>query len=389
MNREDSSDIVVRVREFVEEELIPLEENFLLNGFLSVSVPLREKRKLAKRAGLWTPYLSKSEGGLGLSLTQFAAVSEELGRTPLGHYALNCQAPDIGNIELISLHGTADQKRVFLEPLVRGDIRSCFAMTERENPGSNPLLLDTSAQRDGDDYVINGHKWFTSSADGASFTVVMAITNPEAESRYRRASMILVPMDTPGLEIAENTPVMGGSGEDYASHSELLFTDCRVPSENLLGPEGEGFRLAQERLGPGRIHHCMRWIGICERAFDLMCGRASRRRITSDSLLADQAVVKTWIAESRAEINSARLMVIDAAKKIDRLGTRGARVEISLIKFYVANILQKVLDRAIQTHGALGMTDYTPSPTGTATKGPPASTTDPTKFTNCLPQSRY
>ncbi|MAG20549.1 MAG: acyl-CoA dehydrogenase [Candidatus Marinimicrobia bacterium] len=360
MTKLNETDIVAKVRKFLAENLIPLEEEFLLNGFLSVSEVLEEKRQLAKKEGLWTPYLPESDGGLGLSLTQFAAVSEELGRTPLGHYVLNCQAPDIGNIELVSLHGTADQKRVFLEPLIRGEIRSCFAMTEPENPGSNPVLLDTSAEKDGDNYLINGQKWFTSSADGASFTVVMAVTNPQSESKYGRASMILVPMDASGLEIVENTPVMGGTGEGYASHSELRFTDCRVPSDNLLGPEGEGFRLAQERLGPGRIHHCMRWIGICERAFDLMCRHASRRRITSDSLLADQAIVRAWVAESRAEINSARLMVLDAAEKVERQGTSGARAEISLIKFYVADILQKVLDRAIQTHGALGVTDYTP-----------------------------
>jgi alkylation response protein AidB-like acyl-CoA dehydrogenase len=360
MTKLNETDIVAKVRKFLAENLIPLEEEFLLNGFLSVSEVLEEKRQLAKKEGLWTPYLPESDGGLGFSLTQFAAVSEELGRTPLGHYVLNCQAPDIGNIELVSLHGTADQKRVFLEPLIRGEIRSCFAMTEPENPGSNPVLLDTSAEKDGDNYLINGQKWFTSSADGASFTVVMAVTNPQSESKYGRASMILVPMDASGLEIVENTPVMGGTGEGYASHSELRFTDCRVPSDNLLGPEGEGFRLAQERLGPGRIHHCMRWIGICERAFDLMCRHASRRRITSDSLLADQAIVRAWVAESRAEINSARLMVLDAAEKVERQGTSGARAEISLIKFYVADILQKVLDRAIQTHGALGVTDYTP-----------------------------
>ena len=360
MTKLNETDIVAKVRKFLAENLIPLEEEFLLNGFLSVSEVLEEKRQLAKKEGLWTPYLPESDGGLGLSLTQFAAGSEELGRTPLGHYVLNCQAPDIGNIELVSLHGTADQKRVFLEPLIRGEIRSCFAMTEPENPGSNPVLLDTSAEKDGDNYLINGQKWFTSSADGASFTVVMAVTNPQSESKYGRASMILVPMDASGLEIVENTPVMGGTGEGYASHSELRFTDCRVPSDNLLGPEGEGFRLAQERLGPGRIHHCMRWIGICERAFDLMCRHASRRRITSDSLLADQAIVRAWVAESRAEINSARLMVLDAAEKVERQGTSGARAEISLIKFYVASILQKILDRAIQTHGALGVTDYTP-----------------------------
>ncbi|MDP6836778.1 MAG: acyl-CoA dehydrogenase family protein [Candidatus Marinimicrobia bacterium] len=360
MTKLNETDIVAKVRKFLAENLIPLEEEFLLNGFLSVSEVLEEKRQLAKKEGLWTPYLPESDGGLGLSLTQFAAVSEELGRTPLGHYVLNCQAPDIGNIELVSLHGTADQKRVFLEPLIRGEIRSCFAMTEPENPGSNPVLLDTSAEKDGDNYLINGQKWFTSSADGASFTVVMAVTNPQSESKYGRASMILVPMDASGLEIVKNTPVMGGTGEGYASHSELRFTDCRVPSDNLLGPEGEGFRLAQERLGPGRIHHCMRWIGICERAFDLMCRHASRRRITSDSLLADQAIVRAWVAESRAEINSARLMVLDAAEKVERQGTSSARTEISLIKFYVASILQKILDRAIQALGALGVTDYTP-----------------------------
>jgi alkylation response protein AidB-like acyl-CoA dehydrogenase len=246
-----------------------------------------------------------------------------------------------------------------LEPLLEGEIRSCFAMTEPENPGSNPTWMSTSAVRDGDEYVINGNKWFTSAADGASFTILMAVTNPDADKHFR-ASQIIIPMGTPGFEVVRNTPVMGEPGEGYGSHSELQFIDCRVPVENRLGDEGAGFVIAQQRLGPGRIHHCMRWIGICERAFDLMCAHAVQREVAPGKTLASQGTIENWVAESRAEINAARLMVLDAAHMIDQEGTYAARDEISLIKFYVAKVLQDVLDRAIQVHGAMGVTDYTP-----------------------------
>jgi alkylation response protein AidB-like acyl-CoA dehydrogenase len=217
--------------------------------------------------------------------------------------------------------------------------------------------MDTQARKDGGDYVIDGRKWFTSAADGAAFAIVMAITNPEAESPYARASQIIVPTDTPGFHRARNTSVMGEAGEDYASHSEIIYKNCRVPQKNLLGQEGKGFEIAQQRLGPGRIHHCMRWIGICERAFEMMCHHAATRLLAPGKPLGSRQIVQEWIAESRAEINAARLLVLQAAEKIEQEGSRGAREEISIIKFYVANVLQKVLDRSLQAHGALGMTD--------------------------------
>ncbi|GIV75657.1 acyl-CoA dehydrogenase family protein [Litorilinea aerophila] len=352
--------IVRRVRAFVDEALIPLEPRFLNGSFRSLLPVLAELRAQVKAAGLWAPHLPQAYGGLGLSLTEFAHVSEELGRSPLGHYVFNCQAPDVGNMELLMHYGTEAQKRTYLEPLARGEIRSCFAMTEPEYPGSNPVLMGTTAVKDGDDYVLNGHKWFATGADGAHFAIVMAVTNPEAEDRHRRASQIIVPCDTPGFTLVRNISIMGEPGSDHASHGEIRLENCRVPQENRLGAEGEGFRLAQIRLGPGRIHHCMRWIGICERAFDLMCTRAASRKMSSSAWLADQQAVQHWIAESRAAIDGARLLVLHAAWKMEQEGAYAARVEISTIKFVVANVLQQVLDRAIQVHGALGMTDDTP-----------------------------
>jgi acyl-CoA dehydrogenase len=350
-------DLAARVRAFVREELVPLEGRFLAEPFRALLPALGEARARAKAAGLWAPHLPRELGGLGLSLAAFARVSEALGWSPLGHYALNCQAPDVGNMELLHAHGSPEQRRRWLEPLARGEIRSCFSMTEPGHAGSNPVWLSTTAVRDGGDYVVNGRKWFTSSADGAAFAIVMAVTNPDAEKPHARASQIVVPADTPGFRLVRNIPVMGEAGEDYFSHGEVAYEDCRVPAENRIGPEGAGFLLAQERLGPGRIHHCMRWIGVAERAFDLMCRRAVERELAPGDLLGTRQAVQHWIAESRAEIDAARLLTLDAAEKIDRGGVRAARVEISTIKFYVAGVLQRVLDRAIQVHGAAGMTD--------------------------------
>lgn len=352
--------VIERIHSFVEHELIPLESRFLNGDFRELLPTLAEKRQQVQELGLWAPWLPAQYGGMGLTLTEYAHISEELGRTPLGHYVFNCQAPDVGNMEVLMLYGTPEQKQAWLKPLARGELRSCFCMTEPENPGSNPVLMDATAVKDGDDYVINGHKWFSTAADGAAIAIVMAITNPEAESRHKRASQILVPTDTPGYRLVRNISVMGEAGSDHASHAEVVFENCRVPQSNLLGPEGAGFQIAQERLGPGRIHHCMRWIGIAERALDLMCQYATRRRLSSHALLSDQQAIQFWIAESRAEIDAARLLVLHAAWKIDRVGASAARVEISTIKFFVANMLQRVLDRAIQVHGALGMTDDTP-----------------------------
>ncbi len=347
------------IRDFIRKEVLPLEPEFLHRPFRELLPTLGEKRRRVKELGLWAPQLPAEYGGLGLTLSEFAHVSEELGRTPLGHYLFNCQAPDAGNLEVLIAHATPDQKETYLWPLARGEVRSCFSMTEPEHPGSNPVWMSTTAVRDGDDYVINGHKWFTSAAEGAAFAVVMAVTDAEAARPHKRASQIIVPTDTPGFRIVRNVSVMGHEGSDYASHAEVVYENCRVPARNLLGRVGEGFRIAQERLGPGRIHHCMRWVGICERAFELMCERAARRELAPSVPLGSRQTVQAWIAESRAEISAARLLVLHTAEKLDAEGPSAARDDISLIKFYVAGVMHRVLDRAVQVHGALGLTDDT------------------------------
>ena len=350
---------LVDLQNFVNSELIPLEPIFLQQGFGAILPKLHELRENVRQRGWWLPPLSRLYGGLGMPLTEFAAISEELGRTPTGHYVFNCQAPDVGNMELLHMHGSADQQARWLMPLAFGDIRSCFAMTEPEHAGSNPVWMDTHAVKDGDDYVIHGHKWFTSSADGAAFTIVMAVTNPDA-APHLRASQIIVPLDTPGFKLVRNVKIMGEAGEDWSSHAEVRFEHCRVPQSNRIGGEGAGFALAQDRLGPGRIHHCMRWIGICERALELMCRHAATRELSPGVMLGSRQVVQHWIAESRADINAARLMVMDAAHKIESKGAHAARVEVSTIKYFVAGVLQRTLDHAIQAHGALGITDDIP-----------------------------
>ena len=351
--------LLPRIREFITTEAVPLEQDFVRRPFRELLPVLSAKRERVKTLGLWAPQLPAEVGGLGLPLTEFARVSEELGRTPLGHYLFNCQAPDAGNMEVLMSHGTPEQKEEFLAPLARGDVRSCFSMTEPEHAGSNPVWMSTTAARAGDDYVINGHKWFTSGAEGAAFAIVMAVTNADEANPYARASQIIVPTDAPGFRIVRNVSVMGDEGSDYASHAEVRYEDCRVPRRNLLGREGEGFRIAQERLGPGRIQHCMRWVGVCERAFELMCERAARRELAPGVPLGSRQSVQEWIAESRAEITAARLLVLHTAERIDREGAGAAREDISLIKFYVAGVMHRVLDRAVQTHGALGLTDDT------------------------------
>jgi len=352
-------DLVSRYQAFLKEFIYPIEKEIIYGSFKSHLPKLRELRELAKSKGLFTPHLSVDAGGLGLSLPEFARVSEILGTSPLGHYIFNCNAPDIGNMELMHQFASPFLKETFLKPLQRGEIRSCFAMTEPEHAGSNPIHMSTKAVLEGDEYVINGHKWFTSSADGAHFTIVMAITNPEAENVYQRASMILVPLDNPGYRLVRNISIMGDEGEDYLSHGEVEFTNCRVPKSYLIGEEEQGFTLAQVRLGPGRIHHCMRWIGICERALGLMCDRAMSRELNPGKFLSGQQTIQNWIAESAAEIKASRLLVLHTAEKIEKEGAKAAKEDISTIKFFVSDVLMKVLDRAIQVHGALGITDDT------------------------------
>ncbi|HSF52908.1 MAG TPA: acyl-CoA dehydrogenase family protein, partial [Algoriphagus sp.] len=263
--------LLEKYRQFLKNELFPIDLEVVKGPFRSFLPQLETLRSKAKSLGLFAPHLPKDEGGVGLNLVQFAQVSEILGQSPIGHYVFNCNAPDIGNMELLHLFGSEFQKETWLKPLQEGKIRSCFAMTEPEHAGSNPVNLSTSAVREGEYYRIDGHKWFTTAADGAAFSIVMAVTNPQAESPYQRASMIIVPLDNPGFKLIRNIPIMGEAGEDYLSHAEVKFEACMVPVSNLIGTEGQGFALAQERLGPGRIHHCMRWIGICERVFDMMC----------------------------------------------------------------------------------------------------------------------
>ncbi len=347
-----------RVRHFMATRVYPVEAELLALGFAAAEPRLQALRAEVRAAGLWLPQMAKELGGLGLSLQEHGLVSELLGQCPFGHYLFNCQAPDAGNMEILHKYATPAQQRRFLDPLLRGETRSCFSMTEPDNAGSNPTQLACAAVRDGDDYVINGRKWFTSSADGAAFAVVMAVTDPGAEA-HRRASMLLVPTDTPGFRLVRNIPIFGHVGGGYDSHAEIAYEDCRVPAANLLGPAHAGFAIAQERLGPGRIHHCMRWLGICERALAMMCRRALARQLAPGEALADKQIVQAWIAESRAHIDAARLTVLRTAWLIDEQGFAGAREEVSLIKFHVAAVLAEVLERAIQVHGALGLTDDT------------------------------
>lgn len=350
--------LLQKYRAFVEDELYRCDLDLVQTPFFTAEPKLAIKRARAKELGLWAPHLPVSDGGLGLTLTEFGQVSEILGTSPFGHYVCNCQAPDIGNMELMHQFASPALQEKYLKPLMRGDIRSCFSMTEPGLAGSNPVEMSTSAYREGDEYVISGHKWFTTAADGAAFSIVMAVTDPEA-APHARASMLIVPTNTAGFRFCRNIPVMGEAGEGYMSHAEIIFENCRVPATNLVGLPGEGFRLAQERLGPGRIHHCMRWIGICERAFSLMCERVMTRSMGDGTMLADKQVVMNWIAESRASIDAARYYVLHTADMIEKNGAKSARHQISAIKFFVADVLMKVLDRAIQAHGALGITEDT------------------------------
>jgi acyl-CoA dehydrogenase len=353
-------DLIALVRRFVDEEVLAVERIVLERGFCAAESEIERLRSRVREMGLLAPHMPREWGGGGLAFLDLAPVSEVLGRSLIGHYAFNLQAPDAGNMELLLHHGSPEQRERWLRPLVAGDIRSCFGMTEPEFAGSNPVWLGTAARREGDDYVVDGHKWFTSAADGATFCIVMAVTNPDAPNPYARASQIVVPTDVPGFEIVQNLAVMGERGEGWMSHAEVRLEGVRVPAANRIGAEGAGFALAQERLGPGRIHHCMRWLGICERAFDLMCERAASRLLSPGRPLGSRQIVQEWIAESRAEIDAARLLVLRTAWRIDREGAAAARDDVSLIKFHTAAVLQKVLDRAIQTHGALGLTEQTP-----------------------------
>lgn len=344
--------LVPLLKRFISEELFPLENPENLNqNFSKIEPILLEKRNKAKELGLFG-----FEHNLKLSLCEFGQVSEVLAQSPFGHFVFNTQAPDIGNRELLEKHANEELKNTYLKPLEEGKIRSCFSMTEPAFAGSNPTRLGTTAVKEGDHYIINGLKWFTSSADGSAFIIVMAVTNENAPA-HERASQILLPTDTPGVKIIRNIPIMGHAGDSWASHSEVSYTNVRVPISNRIGQEGEGFKLAQERLGPGRVHHCMRFIGIAQRALDIMCTYAKKRSLTDTQTLADMQFIQGFIAESKAEIEAQRLYVLHAAHNIDLHGTAAVKDTVSAIKFTTAGMMLRVVDRAIQTLGALGMTN--------------------------------
>jgi acyl-CoA dehydrogenase len=345
-----------QTREYLIERLQPLEPLLLEGAWQELDAAVAACRAEVRERDWWAPNLPASEGGSGQGLVMFGLVSEVLGRSPLGHLVFGCQAPDAGNAELLAAHGSEEQRRRFLEPLAAGEARSCFLMTEPEFAGSNPTELGTTAVRDGDYYVINGHKWFATAADGARFGICMAVTEPGAE-KHRRASMILVETDRPGFRLVRNIPVMGQAGRGFFSHGEVRLEDLRVPVANLLGEPGSGFAMAQQRLGPGRIHHCMRWLGICRRALEEMITHVRRREVKPGLPLARMGTIQDWVAESAAEIEAARALVLMTAWTIEQEGFRAAREQVSMIKYFTANVLQRVVDRALQAHGGLGVTD--------------------------------
>jgi acyl-CoA dehydrogenase len=349
---EEIQELRERYRAFMEEHVYPNERALHADD----AELIRSLQAKAKEQGLWAPHVPPEAGGSGQGFLAYAHLNEEIGRSTYAQLVFGCQAPDAGNAEILHLYGTDEQKQRWLKPLVAGEIRSFFSMTEPEVPGSDPTTLRTKAVRDGDEWVIDGHKWFSSGADGAAFGIVMAVTDPEAEP-HRRASQIVVPADAPGVEVVGAIPVMGHAGRGWSTHCEVWYRGVRVPVENTLGEPGDGFRIAQKRLGPGRIHHVMRWLGQMQRAFELLCSYSLEREAFG-SRLADKQTVQNWIANSAAEIHACRLMTLDAAHKIDE-GDE-ARVEVSVIKYYTAQALHDVIDRAIQVHGARGLTDETP-----------------------------
>jgi len=352
-----------RVLDFMDEQIYPQERELMeaLDAEVAPGVPYPQNliavREKAKSEGLWNLFMPDERFGPGLKNWEYGLLCEEMGRSPMAApMAFNCAAPDTGNMEILAEHGTPEQCERWLEPLLEGKIRSCFSMTEPAVSGSDPTLLQARAELDGDEWVINGHKWFTSGAMGAELAIAMVVTDPDAHP-YGRASMICVPTDTPGFNLVRPIAVMGHDGGP--GHCEIRYEDCRVPKEFLLGERGAGFAVAQDRLGPGRIHHCMRAIGTAERAHEMMCRRANERSAFGGPL-GDKQFVQESIAASRMEIDQARLLTLYAAWKMDTEGKRAARQAISAIKIVAANMVMDVLDRAIQIHGSLGMTDDTP-----------------------------
>ncbi len=343
------------MRELVRTEIWPLETVFseLTQAEVDrIYVPLQAR---VKERGLWAAHLPPELGGQGFGQVKLGLMHEVLGSSPFAPNAFGCQAPDSGNSEVLALAGTPEQKERYLHPLLAGDLKSAFSMTEPDSAGSDPTLLRTRAVKDADGWVLDGHKWFSSNASIADFLIVMAVTDPEARS-HQRASMFLVPADAPGVQILRDVPTMEHPEESFGKlggHAEIRYEGVRLGPEALLGGEGEGFLIAQHRLGPGRIHHCMRWLGVSNRAFDMLCERA-QTRYAHGSLLAEKQTVQNWIADSAAQMHAARLMTLHAAWVMDTQGAGAARKEISLIKFFGAGVLHDVIDRALQAHGSLG-----------------------------------
>jgi acyl-CoA dehydrogenase len=344
-----------QVRAFMAERVLP-NEHILDREDDEAEALVKQLQTEVRELGLWAVHVPPEAGGSGTGFLDYAYLNEHIGRTVWGQLVFGCQAPDAGNAEILHMYGTDEQKERWLFPLVAGEIRSFFSMTEPEVPGSDPTTLRTRAVREGDDWVIDGHKWFSSGAEGAAFGIVMAVTDPDADP-HARATQIIVPADTPGVDVVRAVPTMGHRGRGWTTHCEVRYTNVRVPVTNTLGAEGAGFLIAQKRLGPGRIHHVMRWLGQMQRAFELMC-EYSLQRETSTGKLADKQTIQNWIADSYAEIQACRFMTLDAAHKID--GGAEARVEVSAIKFFAAKVMNDVIDRAIQVHGARGLTDETP-----------------------------
>ncbi len=351
---EEVRELRERYRAFMDEHVYP-NEPALGREDDDADALVAELRGKAKAEGLWAPHIGPEAGGSGRGFLAYAYLNEVIGRSVWAQLVFGCQAPDAGNAEILHLFGSEEQQARWLRPLVAGEVRSFFSMTEPEVSGADPTGLRTTAVQDGDEWVVDGHKWFSTGAEGAAFGIVMAVTEPEQEP-HRRMSQIVVPADAPGVEITA-VPVLGHRGRGWSTHCEVRYSDVRVPLENLLGERGAGFRIAQKRLGPGRIHHVMRWLGQMQRGFELLCSRALEREAFGGPL-AEKQTVQNWIADSAAEIQACRLLTLDAAHKIDR--GEEARVEISLVKFYAARVLNDVLDRAIQVHGALGLTHETP-----------------------------
>ncbi len=351
------------MRDFVRDEILPIETLDL--GHAELLRLVRPLQAEVKQKGLWAAHLSPQLGGKGFGQVRLGLMHEILGQSPYGPVVFGNNAPDSGNAELLAIGieqtGREDQRTQWLEPLLDGRSRSAFSMTEPGSAGSDPTLLSTRAERDGDEFVINGRKWFTTNGSVADFLIVMAVTNPEVHP-YQGSSMIIVPADTPGVTIVREVPVMDHPDPkfgEFGNHAEIEYEDVRVSAANLLGREGEGFRLAQARLGPGRIHHCMRWLGQARRAFDMLCERAVSR-YAHGSLLAEKQTVQNWVADSLAEMTAARLMTLHAAWKIDREGAAAARDDIAMIKYWGAAVLYNVIDRSIQVHGALGFSSDLP-----------------------------